>query len=168
MRRPASFLSILLLLAACSVVEAPTQVRGNRVDAELLGELVPGTSRRADVIALLGSPSAKAAFDDNTWMYIGEITQTRVGRAPGIREQEVVVMQFDQAGVLREVKRLGLDDGKQVQVVGRETPSPGSDASFMQQLFGNVGRFSTGAGGGGPGGGSARRPGGSGADAGGL
>lgn len=164
--RPLLTLSTLFLLAACSVVEAPTQVRGNRVDAELLSELVPGTSRRADVAALLGSPSVKAAFDDNTWMYVSEVTQTRVGRAPGIREQEVVVLEFDQAGVLRDVRRLGLDDGKDVQVVGRATPSPGSDASFLQQLLGNVGRFSTGPGTGVPGGGSARRPGGSGADGG--
>ncbi len=168
MRRFLLTFSVPFLLAACSVVEAPTQVRGNRVDAEQLSELVPGTSRRTDVTALLGSPSAKAAFDDNTWMYISEVTQTRVGRAPGIREQEVVVLEFDQAGVLRDVRRLGLDDGKDVQVVGRETPSPGSDASFLQQLFGNVGRFTAGAGTGVPGASSARRPGGSGADAGGL
>jgi len=46
-------------------------------------------------------------------------------------------------------------------VVSRATPSPGSEASFIQQLLGNVGKFSTG---GVPGGsGGARTPGGSGA-----
>lgn len=159
MRRSALPLCAALLLTACSVVEAPSQLRGNRVDPELLRELVPGTSRRADVAALLGSPSVKATFDDNTWMYIGEVTQTRVGRTPGVRQQDVVVLEFDQAGVLRGMKQLDLDDGKSVQVVGRETPSPGSEASFMQQLFGNIGKFSAA---GVPGAGSAARPGGSG------
>ncbi len=162
--RTVFLLCTVLALNACSVVESPRQLRGNRVDADQLKELVPGTSTRADVTSLLGSPSGKATFNDNTWMYIGEVTQTRVGRSPGVRRQDVVVVTFDQAGVLRDIKQLDLGDSKPVQVVDRATPSPGSEASFMQQLLGNVGRFSTG---GLPGASSgARRPGGSGADTG--
>jgi hypothetical protein len=46
-------------------------------------------------------------------------------------------------------------------VIARTTPSPGTEASFLQQLLGNIGRFnpagvgSAGGGGGGGGGGSA-------------
>ena len=40
-------------------------------------------------------------------------------------------------------------------VIARTTPSPGTEASFMQQLLGNIGRFNpTGIGGAGTGGGS--------------
>ncbi len=161
MRRTALPLLLALLLTACSVVEAPRQLRGNRVDSDQLKELVPGTSTRADATSLLGSPTAKATFDDNTWIYIGETTRTRVARTPGILQQDVVVLSFDAGGVLRGVKKLNQDDGMDVAVVSRATPSPGSEASFMQQLLGNVGKFSTG---GVPGGSSgARTPGGSGA-----
>ena len=133
-----------LLLSACSVVEAPKQLRGNRVDDDQLKELVPGTSTRADATSLLGSPTAKATFDDNTWIYIGEITHTRVARMPGVVQQDVVVLTFDAGGVLRGVKKLSKDDGRDVSVVARATPSPGSEASFLQQLLGNVGKFNTG------------------------
>lgn len=161
MRRTALPLLLALLLTACSVVESPRQLRGNRVDSDQLKELVPGTSTRADATSLLGSPTAKATFDDNTWIYIGETTRTRVARTPGILQQDVVVLSFDAGGVLRGVKKLNQDDGMDVAVVSRATPSPGSEASFMQQLLGNVGKFSTG---GAPGGsGGARTPGGSGA-----
>jgi len=159
-RRTALPLLLALLLIACSVVEAPRQLRGNRVDSDQLKELVPGTSTRADATSLLGSPTAKATFDDNTWIYIGETTRTRVARTPGILQQDVVVLSFDAGGVLRGVKKLNQDDGMDVAVVSRATPSPGSEASFMQQLLGNVGKFSTG---GVPGGSGARTPGGSGA-----
>ena len=145
-------------VAACSVVESPRQLRGNRVDADQVKELVPGTSTRNDVQALLGSPSAKATFDDNTWIYIGGVTHTRVGRTPGLDSQNVVVMKFDQGGVLRDVKSLDKEDSRSVDVVSRTTPSPGSEASFLQQLLGNVGRFSTG------GLSASRSPGGSGAN----
>lgn len=171
MRSPIFALCSALLafgtLPACSIVEAPKQLRGNRVDAESLKDLVPGTSTRADVQALLGSPSAKATFDDNTWLYVSETTRPRVGRTPGVLDQEVVALNFDQSGTLRGIKRLDQKDGKAVAVVSRATPSPGSEASFMQQLLGNVGRFSTGGLPGVGGAGGARRPGGSGADSGG-
>ena len=144
-RSPLPFLFAILLLSACSVVEAPKQLRGNRVDDDQLKEMIVGTSTRADATAALGSPTAKATFDDNTWIYIGETTRTRVGRTPGILQQDVVVLSFDAGGVLRGVKRLNQDDGRDVSVVSRATPSPGSEASFMQQLLGNVGKFNAGA-----------------------
>ena len=136
---------LVLILGACSVIEAPHQLRGNKVDADLLKELVPGTSTRADATALLGSPSAKATFDDNTWIYISETTQTRVGRTPGITSQDVTVLTFDPAGTLRAMKRLDQDASRPVDMVSRTTPSPGSEASFLQQLLGNVGKFNAGA-----------------------
>ena len=152
----ALLLFLALTITACSVVATPRQQRGNKVDPDQIKELVPGTSTRADVTALLGSPSTKAAFDDNTWIYISETTRTRVGRTPGILAQDVTVFSFDPGGVLRGVKRLGQDDALDVAVVDRATPSPGSEASFLQQLLGNVGKFSTGTG-------SRATPGGSGA-----
>jgi outer membrane protein assembly factor BamE (lipoprotein component of BamABCDE complex) len=143
-RRAPGALSMLLacvLLAGCSLIEAPPQVRGNRVDPDQLKELTPGTSTRADATALLGSPTAKATFDDNIWLYIGEVTQPRIARTQAELSQDVVVLNFDDRGVLQSIKHMDKDDSIPVSVVSRATPSPGSEASFMQQLFGNVGRF---------------------------
>ena len=145
MKRSAFLLLLLTGLAGgCSVLEYPAQVRGNRVTADQLKELVPGTSTRQDATSLLGSPTAKASFDDNTWIYISEVTQPRVGRVQGINSQDVVELSFDDRGVLRDVKQLSEKDHKDVDVVSRATPSPGSEATFLQQLLGNVGRFSAG------------------------
>ncbi len=144
MRRLLPILILASLLAACSVVQTPRYQRGNKVDADQLKELVPGTSTRADVTSLIGSPTARATFDDNQWIYISETTRTRIGRTPGILAQDVVVLTFDANGVLRDIKQLNQDDSRPVDVVTRATPSPGSDASFMQQLLGNVGRFNPG------------------------
>jgi outer membrane protein assembly factor BamE (lipoprotein component of BamABCDE complex) len=54
------FLSGLTTLGACSMFEAQAVTRGNMVDNDLLKELTPGTSTRADATALLGSPTAHA------------------------------------------------------------------------------------------------------------
>ena len=121
--------------------EAQPQYRGNKVDKDQLQELTPGTSTRADVAALIGSPTIKAPFDDNTWIYISETTQSQVGRMPAVLDQNVLVLNFDDAGVLRQIEAKTKEDGLPVNVVSRTTPSPGTEASFLQQLFGNIGRF---------------------------
>ncbi len=133
-----------LSLAACSFFEQPSQTRGNPVDADMLKELVPGTSTRADATALLGSPTARATFDDNTWIYIGERTRPVIGATNAVLSQRVVVLTFNQQGVLQDVRRLSEEDSMPVAVVDRTTPSPGSNASILQQLLGNVGRFNAG------------------------
>jgi outer membrane protein assembly factor BamE (lipoprotein component of BamABCDE complex) len=130
-----------LLVGGCSFFEAQPQLRGNRVDAEQLKELVPGTSTRTDVASLIGSPTARATFDDNTWIYISEVTRPRIARVQGVLSQDVLVLTFSDQGVLQDVKRLSQEDALPVTVVARTTPSPGTEASFLQQLFGNIGRF---------------------------
>jgi outer membrane protein assembly factor BamE (lipoprotein component of BamABCDE complex) len=129
-------------LACCSVFEPKAQIRGNKVDADQMKELTVGTSTRADVAALLGSPTMHATFDDNTWLYISEITRPRIGGTQSVESQNVVVLAFDDKGVLSGIKTKTEDDSVAVSVVDRKTPSPGNEASFLQQLFGNIGRFS--------------------------
>lgn len=143
-------LALLALLGGCSMMPSfltyPPQIRGNMVDAETLKQLVPGTSTRDDVMALIGSPTTKATFDDNTWLYIGEITKPVVAGTQADLDQQVVALTFDAQGVLRTVETKTADDGLPVSMASGATPSPGSEATFMQQLLGNVGRFNPAAG----------------------
>ncbi len=133
-----------LVVSGCGafhIFDSTNVRRGSIVPPDALAELVPGTSTRADATSLLGSPTAHATFDDNTWIYIGQITRTRIARTPGVRMQEVVALHFDSNGTLRSIDKHGLADAKQIAMAPGATPSPGSEASFMQQLLGNVGRF---------------------------
>ena len=145
-----------LLLSSCGWLMPAPQVRGNKVDPEQLKELVPGTSTKADVTAVIGSPTAHATFDNNTWLYISELTQQRIGRTLGELDQNVIQLNFDDNGVLRDIAKRDKGDALAVAVVARTTPSPGTEASFLQQLLGNIGRFNptggatTAAGGGAP------------------
>jgi outer membrane protein assembly factor BamE (lipoprotein component of BamABCDE complex) len=149
-------LAACLLVSACSWLAPPPVMRGNKVDPESLKELTPGTSTKADVTAVIGSPTATATFDDNTWLYISEVTQTRVARTLGELDQHVVVLTFDDKGVLKTIGSRDKEDALPVSVIARTTPSPGTEASFMQQLLGNIGKFvpggtnSSGVGGGAP------------------
>lgn len=151
-------LSLALIIGACampSFMSFPSQQRGNRVDPDQLSQLVVGTSTRTDATALLGTPTAKATFDDDTWLYLAEVTRPVIAGTNDIEHQQVVILHFDNGGVLRQIEHKTQADAEPVQIVSRTTPSPGSEASWLQQLLGNVGKFSAGSpGGGGTGGGA--------------
>lgn len=149
MAKPTSRLSVCLLLAlalgGCSsmpdFLSFPPQVRGNRIDDSTLAQLVPGTSTRTDVQALLGSPTTRAAFDDNTWIYVSEVTRPQIGGTNWVLDQGALAVKFDNSGVLRSIERKTDDDAGSVAVASGATPSPGSDTSFWSLLLGNVGKF---------------------------
>ncbi len=130
-----------LAASGCAVFSPLPTSRGQLVEKQDYDKLTPGTSTRADVTGLLGSPTTRATFDDNTWFYIGEVTAPVPLSHPTVETQQVLVLNFDQGGVLRSLRRLDQHDAHNVSMVGRTTPSPGSDASFLQQLIGNVGRY---------------------------
>jgi outer membrane protein assembly factor BamE (lipoprotein component of BamABCDE complex) len=140
----AGLLALSLALAGCSIFEAPPVQRGNRVDPELIAQLNPGVQTKADVQALLGSPSATGTFDDSEWFYISSVTRIRPAQNQGVESQRVVAMQFDQGGVLRNIRELGPKDMRNVPVVERTTPVPGTDRTLLQALFGNIGRVGAG------------------------
>jgi outer membrane protein assembly factor BamE (lipoprotein component of BamABCDE complex) len=133
-----------LPLAGCSFFQAQSTTRGNPVDVDSLKQLTPGVTTSADASALLGSPTAHETFDDNSWIYISQITRPRVGRLPGVLQQRVVVLNFDAGGVLRSVKVFNKGDSRAVDMAPGTTATPGASVSVLQQLFGNVGRFSGG------------------------
>lgn len=135
-----------LPLGGCSFFEAQSTTRGDPIDGSALKQLTPGTTTEADATALLGSPTTHETFDDNAWVYISQITRPQVGRLPAVLEQRVVVLNFDQGGVLRKMRVYDKADGKNVTMAPGTTSSPGSSASILQQLFGNIGRFNPGAG----------------------
>jgi outer membrane protein assembly factor BamE (lipoprotein component of BamABCDE complex) len=137
----AATLVLCLSMTACGWILPPPQTRGNKIDPDQLKELVPGTSTEADVTSLIGSPTQKATFDENSWLYITETTRPRVGQTLGVLDQGVVVLTFDDKGVLSGIKKYTKADAVPVSVAKQTTPSPGTEASFMQQLVGNIGKF---------------------------
>jgi outer membrane protein assembly factor BamE (lipoprotein component of BamABCDE complex) len=136
----------LFALPGCSVFQAPTVQRGNRITEEQLKEITPGVQTRQDVQAVLGSPTQTSTFSDGTWYYISSKTRQRPGRALSVTDQETVVVTFDARGTVQEIKRVGEDQAQDVTMVARETPTPGNDRTLLQALFGNVGRFGPGGG----------------------
>jgi len=137
--------SLLVVAASAAALAACTpekDLHGMLPDKELVAEIKPGQTRQEDVTRILGTPSATATFDKETWYYIGEKTETVAFFRPDILEHKVLVVRFTKEGVVEDIDQVDAKkDGKQVTPVARETPTKGKELTIIQQLVGNVGRF---------------------------
>ena len=131
--------AVLVVIAGCN---QPVDQRGNLPTEAQLKEIKPGTTDKATVTRILGSPSSIAAFDGDTWYYISQKTKAIAFFKPELVDQEVMVISFDKEGVVREVRHRGLDDRVAVVPNPNATPAAGREFTFFEQLIGNFGRFS--------------------------
>lgn len=139
-------LGVCLLLAGAAIGLSAcgntVQIRGNNPDPEEVAEIQPGVHSRQDIIDLLGSPSTVSTFQDRKWYYIGQKTQEVAFMKPEVLDRNVLVITFDESGLVEGTKSYTLADAQEVDPVDRETPTEGRDLTLLQQLFGNIGKFS--------------------------
>jgi outer membrane protein assembly factor BamE (lipoprotein component of BamABCDE complex) len=132
----------LLVAAALTACTPRVATRGNLVEDYRLEQVHTGTSTKADVATILGTPTTVSTFDDNVWYYIGQRVETVAFYAPEVTKRRVLRMQFDpSSGVLQDLKQLDLKDGEDVAMVSRETPTLGRRIGILEQFLGNIGRF---------------------------
>ena len=131
----------LAMLGAAAACTPRIDTRGNLPDPDVLADVEVGHTNRDQVTQLLGSPSSIAAFDGESWYYISERTETLGFFAPEVKERKVVIIRFDDKGLVKAVNTLGLKDGRDIAQVERVTPTAGNEITFLQQLLGNIGRF---------------------------
>lgn len=139
-------------LAACT---PQIELRGHVIEEDILKTLKEGVDNKASVSESLGTPSTMATFDADIWYYISTTQIRKAFFDPQLSERTIVAVEFDKSGNVAATRRYSLKDGRAVVWVSRETPTRGRELTFLEQMFGNFGRFSNqgAAGGAGPGGG---------------
>jgi outer membrane protein assembly factor BamE (lipoprotein component of BamABCDE complex) len=115
--------------------------RGNKPDEEQVVQINPGVDDKNRVAELIGTPSTISTFNDKTWYYISKRTETTAFFDPDVVDQEVLAIQFDDSGIVQNMRVYGQEDGRQIAYVDRVTPTEGNELTIIQQLLGNLGRF---------------------------
>lgn len=136
------FALLAALLAGAAACTPTVDMRGNQPHPDVLAQIVPGKTTRDDVTVLLGTPSTVLTYGEETWHYISSKTERVAFFEPKTIERNVVTVRFDAGGKVAKVEQMGLESGKDIQLVDRETPTAGKEMSILEQLLGNVGRFS--------------------------
>ncbi|MEL6466094.1 MAG: outer membrane protein assembly factor BamE [Pseudomonadota bacterium] len=140
--KPLSTAGLALILVLGAAGCAPTfQNHGYVPPEEDLAELVVGIDTRSSVEDLIGPPTAGGVLADGDYFYIRSRVRTFGPRRPRVVERQVLAVTFDAEGVLENIERFGLEDGRVVALSRRVTESGVTDTTFLRQLFGNIGRI---------------------------
>ena len=144
--RPARRLRWLLLASVVALAACAPRIdqRGNLLDPDAVLAVKPGEQTKEQVAQLLGTPSTVATFNDKIWYYVSKRTSTTAFFEPSITDQQVVVIKVNDSNVVENVQLLGMDDAYEIEPVARTTPTYGQRLTILQQLFGNIGRFTKG------------------------
>ena len=97
---------------------------------------------RAAVLAKLGSPTATATFDKDTWFYMSQVSNKTAFYHPRAIRRSVVAINFDKSAQVSAVNTYTLQDGRVIAYNGRETPTRGREMSILEQLVGSIGTAS--------------------------
>ncbi|MHA1525062.1 MAG: outer membrane protein assembly factor BamE [Alphaproteobacteria bacterium] len=150
---------MLVAFAGALAVSACTGTRDYRgfvVQEDVLAQVRLGLAK-SEVERLLGSPSATSTIRGKNYYYISSVFETNTIYEPEEIDRRVIAINFDEQDMVRNIADYRLQDGKVFDFISRKTPTRGKELSFLQQLFGNIGKF----GGSGTGLSSAAKPGGS-------
>ncbi len=136
-----AFLAIALLGANACV---PTiSQRGYLHDPERAQTITPGKDTKVTINEKWGAPSTISTFDDNTWYYISSKQREEAFFLPETIEQKITAVEFDTEGKVKGVTEHDISEAQKVNIVGRVTPTRGRELSFLEQIFGNIGRVGT-------------------------
>ena len=128
-------LTAALATTACGNSRA---VRGYVFDTELADAIQPGVDNRTSVESTLGTPTMAATFDPNTWYYVSTTVRVRPVFWPDAQQHRVLVVAFNDRGVVSAVNNLDIDDMLEVDAVADRTPtravSKTSSSPFSAQL----------------------------------
>lgn len=109
-----------------------------------IDDVVLGLDTRDTVAVLLGRPGTTGVLSDNAWYYVASDYETVFWRAPVEVDRQVLAVSFDERGVVQNIERFGLEDGRVVVLSRRVTDSTVQGYGILRQIFSNIGNLSAG------------------------
>ncbi len=131
-----------VMTLAVSGCKSTVNQRGFVAPSNMTQLIRVGVDTKASLQTSLGSPSTLGTFNDGTWYYISSRQKDFLFFQPEEVERQIVAVNFGADEKVASVKTYGLEDGVEVAFSDRETPARGRELTFLQQIFGNVGRSS--------------------------
>lgn len=130
-------------LAGCASARL-SDSHGYVPDDALLADVRVGIDTKVTVGRLVGPPGSEGIVDDRGWYYVKSDFERFLWKAPVEVDREVVAITFTERGVVENIERFGLEDGRVVRLSRRVTTSNTRGIGFLRQLFANLGTFDAG------------------------
>ncbi|MGR3493362.1 MAG: outer membrane protein assembly factor BamE [Shimia sp.] len=133
--------TVLAVATACAPIirnhgYAPT-------DSELSSVIV-GLDTKGSVEEAVGLPTTEGVLTESAWYYLSSRRQARGPFTPEILDRQLVAISFAGDGVVTNIERFTLEDGRVVPLSRRVTDNAVRNTAFLRQLLGNLGNFDVG------------------------
>lgn len=128
-------------LAACTSIY---RKHGYIPAQEDLDNVIVGVDTVDTVEAAVGRPSGQGLLKDGDWFFVESRWKHRGYSEPKEIERQVVAIRFDDRGVVSNVERFGLENGRVVALSRRVTDSNIKGVGFLNQMFSSFGNFGAG------------------------
>ncbi|NUB43233.1 outer membrane protein assembly factor BamE [Fertoebacter nigrum] len=128
----------VMLAVACSPV---FRNHGYAPEDTDLAQIEVGRDTRETVAEVVGRPSAAGLLNDEGWYYVQSRYRHYGARAPQEVDRQVVAISFTPEGVVQNVERFGLEQGRVVPLSRRVTETNVRGVSLISQLLGGLGRI---------------------------
>jgi outer membrane protein assembly factor BamE (lipoprotein component of BamABCDE complex) len=125
------------VLSACTPV---VDRRGFLADESQKAEFAAGVDSKETVLSRMGNPSQTGVFDEQTWYYISAVQSQTAFYRPRTTERSITAISFDEGDKVVGVRTFGLQDGRVIAYDARRTPTRGREVTFLEQIFGSIGR----------------------------
>jgi outer membrane protein assembly factor BamE (lipoprotein component of BamABCDE complex) len=134
----------LAVLLATGVAGCSREIehRGYQPRAQDMQQLRLGMTK-AEVRSVLGSPSTTATvqYQGDSFYYISSRIKTSAFLDNEELDRQILAVRFNQFEQVQSFGQYTLQDGQVIDMNTRETPSRGRELTILQQMFGNLGRF---------------------------
>lgn len=132
---------VFALLTAVAGCTALYENHGYVPPDEDLRQLVPGVDTRATVDDVIGAPSTTGLLSGGDYYYVRSRLKTFGMLRPEVVDRQVLAISFDGQGVIANIERFGLRDGRPVPLSRRVTDNSVADKSVLRQIMGNFGNL---------------------------
>lgn len=137
----AAVLSLCIFSAACT---AQFRNHGYVPSEDELSEIIVGVDTRDTVAETIGTPTAGGVLEEGGYYYVRSQVKTLGPFRPEEVDRQLVAVTFDNRGVVANIERFGLEDGRVVRLSRRVTDNGFANVSLLRQLLGNIGNFDAG------------------------
>ncbi len=134
------FLFIFLFTLNCSTNKV-SKVHGIRLIENKYEKVQLNKDNKNDVKKLIGPPSIISSFDNNKWFYIEREKTNQSIVKLGIQKIErnnVLILQFNNLGILKNKKILNLDDMNQIAFNKNKTEKKFKQDNFLYNVFSSL------------------------------
>ena len=133
-------LFLFFILIGCQIQD-PTKHHGIIFLENRSNKLALNTSKKNDVIKILGQPHTKSITNDEIWIYLERTLNKGKYHKLGkhvLEENNVLVLNFDKYGVLNKKKFYNKEDINKIKFVDKATKNTLTQRSFVEKFLSSV------------------------------